>query len=154
MRVKKRASGIIGFLLILFLALGALELALYQKEKERYSGIPDLVSSLSIGNEYYLIVVANCWNIGDKEDFAKDVIERCRNNSFKSIMFSTDLNGYPARLDIDVYLTEQDIGKTEPVLQVRFQPDKWNAEYNIRDDVEHYLMYVDGKQITYSKGEI
>lgn len=106
-----------------------------------------MVSSFSSNNDYHLMIVANSRGISDKEDFAKNVIEMCRNNSFKSMIFSTDLKGYPGSLDIDVYLRKDDIGKTEPVLQIRFQPDEWNAGYNIRDDVEHYCLYVDDEQI-------
>ena len=63
------------------------------------------------------------------------------------MIFSTDLRGYPGSLDIDVYLQKEDIGKTDSVLNIRFQPDEWNSDYNIRDDVEHYRLYVDEEQI-------
>ena len=147
MRTKYRDFWVVRTLMVLAVLLIIVGMIVYRKEKVEYTGVPDMFSSFSSNNDYHLIIVANSRGISDKEDFAKNVIEMCRNNSFKSMIFSTDLKGYPGSLDIDVYLRKDDIGKTEPVLQIRFQPDEWNAGYNIRDDVEHYCLYVDDEQI-------
>lgn len=147
MRTKYEDFWIVKTLMVLAVVLIIVGVIFYRKEKVDYTGVPDMVSSFSSNNDYHLMIVANSRGISDKEDFAKDVIEMCRNNSFKSMIFSTDLKGYPGSLDIDVYLTKDDIGKTEPVLQIRFQPEEWNADYNIKDDVEHYCLYVDDEQI-------
>lgn len=127
--------------------LSAFGIHRYQEGKITYSGVPDLMSSFSANNDYHLMVVANSRDIPDKESFSKEVIEMCRNNSFKSMIFSTDLNGYPGSLDIDVYLTKKDMRKREPELQIRFHPDERNSDYNIRDNVEHYCLYVDGEKV-------
>lgn len=119
-----------------------------KREQNNYSGIPDMVSCCSCNTVYWMKVVANSRNISDKEAFTKKVINMCRENSFQSIMFSTDVNGYPESLDIAVYLKAEDIGEKEPEFNIRFVPDEWNAGYNIKDDVEHYQLYLDNKQIT------
>lgn len=119
----------------------------YQEKSGSYSEIPDVVSSFASNKDYHLLVIANSSCITDKEDFSKKVIEMCRNNSFQSMIFSTDINGYPGSLDIDVYLQKDDIGEKEAELKIRYEPDEWNADYNIKDDVEHYSLYVDEKQI-------
>lgn len=147
MKTKYRDFWGVRRLMVMAVLLIIVGVFFYRKEKVEYTGVPDMVSSFSSNNDYHLMIVANSRGISDKEDFAKNVIEMCRNNSFKSMIFSTDLKGYPGSLDIDVYLRKDDIGKTEPVLQIRFQPDEWNAGYNIRDDVEHYCLYVDDEQI-------
>lgn len=148
MRVRKEKDVVVEILMGICIVLMIVEgVIFYCNSLETYSNVPDLVSSFVSNNDYHLTVVANSKEITDKESFSKDVIEMCRNNSFKSMIFSTDLRGYPGSLDIDVYLKKEDIGKKDSVLNIRFQPDEWNADYNIRDDVEHYRLYVDEEQI-------
>lgn len=148
MKVRKEKDVVVEILLGICIVLIIVEgVIFYRNSLETYSNVPDLVSSFVSNNDYHLMVVANSKEITDKESFSKEVIEMCRNNSFKSMIFSTDLKGYPGSLDIDVYLQKEDIGKTDSVLNIRFQPDEWNSDYNIKDDVEHYRLYVDEEQI-------
>lgn len=148
MKVRKEKDVVVEILLGICIVLIIVEgVIFYRNSLEAYTNVPDLVSSFVSNNDYHLMVVANSKEITDKESFSKEVIEMCRNNSFKSMIFSTDLKGYPGSLDIDVYLQKEDIGKTDSVLNIRFQPDEWNSDYNIRDDVEHYRLYVDEEQI-------
>ena len=148
MRVRKEKDVVVEILMGICIVLMIVEgVIFYCNSLETYSNVPDLVSSFVSNNDYRLTVVANSKEITDKESFSKDVIEMCRNNSFKSMIFSTDFRGYPGSLDIDVYLKKEDIGKKDSVLNIRFQPDEWNADYNIRDDVEHYRLFVDEEQI-------
>lgn len=67
----------------------------YKQWQEEYSGIPDITSCVSVNNDHYLTVIANIGKIEDKEEFARRVICMCQKNSFRSIRFSTDINGYP-----------------------------------------------------------
>ena len=64
---------------------------------------PDVVSSISMNRDQYLTVAANRDNIEDKEEFAKLLIEMCKENSFHTITFSTD-RGYATNVDMRVYL--------------------------------------------------
>ena len=58
-----------------------------QKHKE---GEPDVISSMKMNQDEILTVVANRNQIEDKEDFAKFLVEKCKDNSFQSVRFSTD----------------------------------------------------------------
>lgn len=147
-RVKNKRIGVMGIWVLVCIAvilMGGIKK--YQEKSGSYSEIPDVVSSFASNKDYHLLVIANSRSITDKEDFSKKVIEMCRNNSFQSMIFSTDVNGYPGSLDIDVYLQKDDIGEKDAELKIRYEPDEWNADYNIKDDVEHYSLYVDEKQI-------
>ena len=92
--MKKGKWSFIGILLILG-AVGVFRYGVQELEKwkESHLGIPDAVSSVSSNNWQYLKVVANSSRIDDKEAFARKVIQMCRENSFHSIRFSTDING-------------------------------------------------------------
>ena len=92
----------------------------YPECKEAHSGIPDAVSSFSMSNDHHLKVVANSSRIEDKEAFAREVIHMCQDNSFHSIRFSTDINGYPTELDITVYLNRKDVEKGKSVCEIEF----------------------------------
>ena len=114
---------------------------------EDHSGIPDAVSSRNLGRECFLTVVANRDEIEDKEEFARTVVEMCIENSFESMCFSTDQEGYPSRLEIEVYRRKSEAGRGEPVCLIRFEPTA--EECNIKDDTEQYRLYVDGREIKF-----
>lgn len=121
----------------------------YQEWQTDHCGVPDLVSSRATNNDHRLTVVANRDEIEDKEEFAREVIRMCRENSFRSIMFSTDAHGYPSRVDISVYLKRKDIGEQEPVCEIRFEPLEYNEEYDIKNDVEQFHLYLDNEEIPF-----
>lgn len=112
-------------------------------------GVPDAVSSTSTNQNHHLTVVANSDTIPDKEAFARKVIHMCQDNAFHSIMFSTDVNGYPRRLEINVYLWEEDIREKEPVCHIRYAPLEYNDEYDIKNDQEQFHLYLDYKEIEF-----
>ena len=81
-------------------ATGAVCVSVFLFLTERYgyrkydnSGIPDAVSSVCEGGECRLTVVANSGEIDDEGEFAEEVIDMCRENAFRSLRFSTDLEG-------------------------------------------------------------
>lgn len=112
-------------------------------------GVPDAVSSMSSNQDHYLTVVANSDTIPDKEAFAREVIHMCQDNAFHTIMFSTDVNGYPRRLEINVYLWEEDISEKEPVCYIRYVPLDYNEDYDIKNDQEKFHLYLDDKEIEF-----
>ncbi len=148
--MKKRKWLLAGILLI----LGAIGILNYGKPileewNESYSGIPDAVSSVSSGGWQYLKVVANSDRIDDKEAFARKVIQMCRENSFHSIRFSTDINGYPSGLSITVYLKRKDLEKGRQVCEIEFRTEEYVEDCNIKDDVEQFHLYLDGEEIEF-----
>ena len=112
-------------------------------------GIPDAVSSMSSDNWQYLKVVANSDRIEDKEAFAREVVQMCRENSFHTIRFSTDINGYPRGLTITVYLNRRGVEKNEPVCEIDFRTEEYREDWDIKNNVEHFQLYLDGKEIDF-----
>jgi hypothetical protein len=117
--------------------------------EESHSGIPDAVSSMSSNNRQYLKVVANSDRIDDKEAFARKVIQMCQENSFHTIRFSTDVNGYPSGLSITVYLNRKDLEKGRQVCEIEFRTEEYMEDCNIKDDVEQFHLYLDGEEIKF-----
>lgn len=114
-----------------------------QKHKE---GEPDVISSMKMNQDETLTVVANRKQIEDKEDFAKLLVKKYKENSFQSVRFSTDY-GYATSLNLRVYLWEDEIEGQEPVMVVEYTSIEWNEEYDIVNDSEMFQLYVDGKLI-------
>lgn len=141
-----KAAATLALLLLLALSLSWAGDRLSQW-KEDHSGIPDAVNSRNLGRECFLTVVANRDEIEDKEEFARTVVEMCIENSFESMCFSTDQEGYPSRLEIEVYRRKSEAGRGEPVCLIRFEPTA--EECNIKDDTEQYRLYVDGREIKF-----
>ena len=129
--------------LLCLLLAAALVSGCAQKHKE---GEPDVISSMKINQDETLTVVANRNQIEDKEDFAKLLIKKCKDNSFQAVRFSTDY-GYATSLNLRVYLWEDEIEGQEPVMVVEYIPIEWNEEYDIVNDSEMFQLYVDGKLI-------
>ncbi len=149
-RKQKAAVILTGFIFLLCVAG-----SWYRKWQTDHSGIPDAVSSRTENGECFLDVIANADRIEDKEKFAWTVIEMCRENSFRSLRLSTDLYGYPERLEVHVYLHREEVNKVKPVLQIRYEPaedfvkGESYKEYNIKHHAEKYSLYVNGKEIRY-----
>lgn len=93
---------------------------------------PDCVSSSSFNEELHLTIVANRNEIENKEVFAKEIFEMCKNNSFKSIMLSTDIQGFPEKITAEIYLWKEEIQKKEPVLIVEYVILNKENEYNVK----------------------
>lgn len=121
----------------------------YPEWKEAHSGIPDAVSSMSLNNDHHLKVVANSSRIEDKEGLAREIIHMCQDNSFHSIRFSTDINGYPSELHISVYLNRKEVEGGEPVFEIEFSTDDFNGEYDIKNDADKFRLYLDGEEIEF-----
>lgn len=137
LEMKKGALVLCLLLILVFTACGT----------ERTEGEIDCVRSTNMDGDYSLTIVANRNEIEDREEFAWEVIKKCQDNSFKTILFSTDVNGYAKELDIDVYLWEDDIGGTDPVMEIKFTPVENMQGYDIVNDVDKFELYIDGELI-------
>ena len=105
---------------------------------------PDVVSSISMNRDQYLTVVANRDNIEDKEEFAKLLIEMCKENSFQAIKFSTD-RGYATNVDMRVYLFQDKIEGHGPVMIVKYEPVEYGKGYDIVHNPDQFKLTIDGK---------
>ena len=108
------------------------------------AGEPDVISSIKTNRDEMLTVVANRDKIEDKEEFANLLIEKCKDNSFQSIKFSTD-NGYATSLDISVYCWKDEIDGQDPVMVVEYKPVEWGKDYDIMHDPDKFELYIDGE---------
>ncbi len=117
-------------------------------EKE-YFGIPDVISSTSANSSYRLDVVANSNRVQDKEELARKIIHMCQDNSFHSTRFSVDLKGHPSKLNITVYLRKSDVEKGKAICQIRYEPLEFNPDYDIKNNVEKYHLYLDDNEIDF-----
>ena len=93
---------------------------------------PDCVSSSLFNEELHLTIVANRNEIENKEVFAKEIFEMCKNNSFKSIMLSTDIQGFPEKITAEIYLWKEGISEKEPALIVEYAIMEDSQEYNMQ----------------------
>ena len=70
-------------------------------------------------------------------------------NSFHTIRFSTDINGYPRGLTITVYLNRRDVERNEPVCEIDFRTEEYREDWDIKNNVEHFQLYLDGKELIF-----
>lgn len=107
---------------------------------------PDVVSSISMERDQYLTVIANRAKIENKEEFAWELIEMCQNNSFHTIKLSTD-SGYATSLHMNVYLWKDEVEEQQSVMEIKYEPDVFDMDYDIINDSEHFKLYVDGNLV-------
>lgn len=107
---------------------------------------PDVVSSLSMNRDQYLTVVANRDEIEDKEEFAWKLIEMCQENSFQTIKFSTDRE-YATRIRMSVYLWKDEIEGNDAVMEIEYEPEEFNMDYDIVNNPDKFELYVDGELV-------
>lgn len=111
-------------------------------------GEPDLLSSFSMNRDENLVVIANRNEIDDVDEFARQLVRMCKENSFHSIKFSTDC-GYATSLDMRVYLWRDEVEGHDPVMTVEYKPEEWKPDYDIVNNPEEFRLYVDGELIEY-----
>lgn len=121
----------------------------YEEWKESHSGVPDVISSMSSNKSYHLTVVANSSKVEDKEALARELVQMCRENSFHSIRFSTDINGYPSELKITVYLNQKSIERGKLLCEIEFRPESYTEDYDIKNDIDQFHLYLDGEEIEF-----
>lgn len=90
----------------------------------------------------HMTIVANKLYIGDKEAFARKMIETCINYEFRDVRFSYDM-GYPAEITMDIYTNETARQLGVRCCEVRYaQPEEDRYRYNVKDDRERFVMTV------------
>lgn len=123
-----------------------------KKSEEKISMEPDVVSSICVNRDQYLIVVANRDKIEDKEEFAELLVQMCRENSFHTIKFSTD-RGYTTGLNMRVYLREDEVEGNDPVMVVEYSPDVNGGDFDIVNDPKRFGLFIDGKRVKNSSDD-
>ena len=88
--MKKKIIAVISGAVILIIAAGSI----YGKSESGHKeGEPDVVGTFSVNRDENITVVANRGHIGDKEAFARELLQMYKDDSFYSTKFSTD-RGY------------------------------------------------------------
>ena len=91
--MKKKIIAVISGAVILIIAAGSI----YGKSESGHKeGEPDVVGTFSVNRDENITVVANRGHIGDKEAFARELLQMYKDDSFYSTKFSTD-RGYATR---------------------------------------------------------
>lgn len=88
-------------------------------EERRVEGEPDVISSMIVNNEQYLIVVANRNEIENEEEFKKLLIRMYEENSFHSVKFSTDMVE-SEKVYMKVYLWRDEIARKDPAMRINY----------------------------------
>ena len=117
-----------------------------KKSEENIPMEPDVVSSISMNRDQYLIVVANRDKIEDKEEFAELLVQMCRENSFHTIKFSTD-RGYATGIHMQVYLCDNDIKEAKVAMKIDYVQRVYNEEVDIRNSQKEFELHVDGELV-------
>lgn len=132
----KRIGKLIACVLIAISALSADNMD-YENRK------PDMVSTISSMNYEYCSIIAYRNQIPDKIEFARKLIEMCRENDYETIKFATDVRGYPLGLHLNVYLTKKDFENGKIYMKIRFIQKEYNQNSDIKCDKENYELYID-----------
>ena len=99
--MRKKCVGIVFVMLLISMLMG-----MYFRTKNEEMKELDAVSSICFGDEMTLIVVAN------RDEFAELLLEKYKENSFKTVRLSTDLE-QPEKVRMKVYLREKDFEEGE-----------------------------------------
>lgn len=134
-KIGKKENGIYLWIVLIILFVGFVFVGCTDKT-------PDLVSTINSMNYEYCSVIAYENSLVDKEQLANQLIEMCKENSFKSIKFATDVRGYPTGIFMRVYLNRWDFRRGKIFMQIKYVPVANNWVGNIRDDSENYLLVV------------
>lgn len=101
--------------------------------------------SIRAGNyhEEYIKVVVNQLSIPDQTQCAEEIVQKCRDNGFKNVMFSYDYS-IPNELQVTVYLSEKDAGSGKEAFSFAYTQDTESQyQYNIVDHPEKFTVKID-----------
>lgn len=107
----------------------------FGREKEVYNS-----TSFTAANycEEHLNVVVNRLKVLDKRKVAEGIIEHCRNNDFKNVIFSYDM-AYPNKLEVSVYLLKWNARKGKAVFSFVYETEQEAiGEYNFIENPEKF----------------
>lgn len=100
----------------------------------------------TFGNYYKenITIIANKPRIEDIQLYAEEIIEKCRNNDFKTILFSYE-KSIPNELYATIYLNEKDVKKGNAVFSLSYKQERLNSEYNIVEHPEKFSLKISEK---------
>lgn len=136
-KVEKRKNRINLRVILIILLVGIIYTGCRNKK-------PDMVSTINSMNYEYCSVIAYEYSWVDKEQLANRLIEMCKENSFKSIKFATDVRGYPTGIYMNVYLNRWNFKRGEIFMKIKYLPENNNWIGNIRDYSGNYVLNIDG----------
>ncbi len=84
----------------------------------------------SNGSLEEISIIANKLYIFDREKFAKYVLQRCADNSFREVRFSYDLSGYPNEVHITVYMNRAAWKWRKKAFEIRWISEE-DKHYNL-----------------------
>lgn len=95
--------------------------------------------------EEHLNVGVNRLIVPDKQKVAEEIIEHCRKNDFKNIIFSYDVI-YPNKLEVGVYLSKWNARKGKEVFSfVYITKEGEVGEYNYVENPEKFRVEIKKK---------
>lgn len=99
--------------------------------------------SMQAGNyhEEYLTVVVNRLSVLNQMQCAEEIVQKCRDNDFKNVLFSYDYS-IPNELQVTVYLSEQDVESGQKDFSFGYTQDAGN-QYNIVDHPEKFTVKIE-----------
>ena len=95
----------------------------------------------SHGSLEEISIIANKLYIFDREKFAKYVLQRCADNSFREVRFSYDLSGYPNEVHITVYMNRAAWKWRKKAFEIRWISEE-DKHYNIVENPEKYRIEI------------
>ena len=146
--MKKKIIALISGAVILIIAAGSI----YGKSESGHKeGEPDVVGTFSVNRDENITVVANRGHIGDKEAFARELLQMYKDDSFYSTKFSTD-RGYATSLDMNIYLWKEDIEDGESVMTAEYRPVEYGKDYDVVNNPDKFqLLSLYNEILTYGQ---
>jgi len=100
-------------------------------------------TSLTYRTEYISVVVNKIY-ISDQERCAEEIIDRCRNNTFKGIRFQYD-KLVPNELYVEVYRSKGQARTDFPDFSFTYLPEIRDGSYNILDDSDKFCTVINNR---------
>ena len=134
--VNKKFSRIV--YLAVLLVIPILGYLLWGRDVAVCSSNPNIFSNGSLEE---ISIIANKLYIFDREKFAKYVLQRCADNSFREVRFSYDLSGYPNEVHITVYMNRAAWKWRKKAFEIRWISEE-DKHYNIVENPEKYRIEI------------
>lgn len=129
--------------ILVFTVIAFFILLVYLQWGQEVEGCNTSIETFNDGYLEHVSITSNSICIFDKEDFAKQVIQKITDNSLKDIKLSYDILGYPNGLHITVYMNNSLYNNGKSQFEISYlQNSEYGFQYNIKDNPEKFTLEI------------
>lgn len=130
-------------LVVLLIIILVVLVVLFSQQKKEIDCVNSMTNTYGNGCDERISVILYRKEIENKMEVAEEIIQKCEENSFKTIKFSYDMR-VPNEINVNVYLNDKDFENGDIAFSFNYSHDGTGDpdEFNILEDKDHFTITI------------